>query len=137
MSDTRKEQSTTGEREAIAKRAASAAVDAFLARDRTPPMGQIPRSEDSSEHIRKIARDEAERTSKAMITEYQNNCINSGPICGVWEEIGRMRETMSSHDKIISEFVGAQKLSRWLVPMAASLASSALAVALLKLLWAR
>ena len=61
----------------------------------TPPL--LP--SEVSEHMRALARDEAERAAKALIAQYQNDCVNHGPICGVWEEIGRMRDSIAAEAK--------------------------------------
>ena len=88
----------------IAAKEAAAEVrrEAHLAADdlrhQTPLPAPQPPS-DSSEHIRAIARDEAQQTCKGMIAQYQNDCVNNGPICGVWEEIGRMRDSIATETK--------------------------------------
>lgn len=96
MSD---ELTKTAERRAIADE-----VESRL-RDKTGG----PHVQDSSEYIRGIARDEADRTTRALITEYQNKCVNEGPICGVWEEIGKMRSDIGA---IKTEFAGERGEAR-------------------------
>jgi len=128
MSDSRKEQSTTGERRAIAREAATEAAEAVLSRERerTPPAG----SRDSSAEMYAIAERVVERNQPAHMME----CEKGGPACELWKELEKMEAKVNEHDQIIARFDGAMRLSRWLVPMVASLASSALAVAMLRLL---
>lgn len=88
-----------------------------------------PSPSDSSERVRGIARDEASREVKMRLASHAATCENAA---GLWEEIGKMRDANTNRDKLIAEFVGAQKLARWLVPVVTGVASSALAVFLLR-----
>lgn len=84
---------------------------------------------DSSEHMRAIARDEAKQIVRMAVAVHESNCPKASDI---WTEINKMRDDNVARDKQIAEFLGAQKLSRWLVPVITSVASSALAVFLLR-----
>lgn len=116
----------TGERRAIVDE-----VEARL-RDRTP----VTRSSDSSEHIRAVARDEAERTATMLIQKYQSDCVKEGPICGVWEEIGKMRTVVAGVNNELSERKGADKAQARNLTIIVGVASAiGVAANLIGLLW--
>lgn len=60
----------------------------------------------------------------------QQRCRESGPAFELWEAINKMREQNRERDDLISKFIGAQSLARWLVPVTASVLSSSLAAAI-------
>lgn len=77
----------------------------------------------------------AEAVARRSQPAHMLECEEKGPACKLGKRMEKMEAKIEDHGKIISEFVGAQKLSRWLVPMVASLATSGLVVAMLKLMW--
>lgn len=90
---------------------------------------RTPGGGDSSEHMRAIARDESKRESRGAVLAHEADCPQARDI---WTEINKMREANAARDKQMAEFLGAQKLTRWLVPVVTSVATSALAVFLLR-----
>lgn len=69
----------------------------------TPP--PLNRTGDDAEQVRSIARDEAQRESAL----HENRCLTDGPICGVWEEIGKMRNDIAAINKELDEGRGAAR----------------------------
>lgn len=43
-----------------------------------------------------MARDEAERSVHAEILKSRQQCVDSGPICTIWGEIGKMRDVIAT-----------------------------------------
>ena len=76
--------------------ATQAAVMAVERADKTP----APPA-DSTEAMRRIARSESDA--------HQNRCVNDGPICGVWDAINEMRESVNIIKMEFAEERGAHK----------------------------
>lgn len=66
------------------------------------------------------------------ISTHYMECWNEGAGLRVWEKIEAMEKENATRDKLLAEFVGAQKLARWLVPVVTGVLSSSLAVWLLR-----
>jgi hypothetical protein len=94
-----------------------------MARDphRTPPASvtqsgvhraieeAVVKTSESSEQIRAWSHDEAARTCRELLSQYQMDCVNNGPICGVWEAIDKIRDEVKLMDKEMSEGRGVAK----------------------------
>ena len=129
MSDAREKQGDTGERlvEAAANRAAEKVAAQERARERP-----TPQPHDSTEMAgRALAWLECEERGPVFKLSRKID----GTEYATGKRMEKMEAKVEEHDKIIARFDGALKLSRWLVPMVSSLATSALAVGMIKLLW--
>lgn len=65
----------------------------------------------------------------AIAAMTQQRCRDSGPASELWEEVSKMRDDNRERDDMLSKFIGAQSLARWLIPIVASVLSSSLAAA--------
>jgi hypothetical protein len=92
--------------------------------------GQTPRPSDSATMF-----EVAETVVKRSRPEHMIECEERGPACKLGKKIEKMEAKIDAHEQIIREFVGAQKLSRWLVPIVTALATSGLVVGMVKLMW--
>lgn len=78
-----------------------------IARDRTPTDGL------STEAVRALARAEAQAEGDRA----QKECVESGPICGVWEEIGKMRTEIATVTVEQTKLLAVLSFWKWALPI--------------------
>jgi len=87
---------------------------------------------DSGMDMRDIARAEA----LAVSAQSRNECVNSGPICKVWEAIDEMRGIVNSIQMKFAESDGARKQQARNMTIIVSVASAlSTAASVVGLLW--
>lgn len=126
-----KQLTESGEQRAIEDAAERGARRVFEG-SRTPAVGS-PRSSDSSAEMYAIA----ERVVDREEAGHMRRCEAEGPAKRLREELIEVKADVKSHTQILSEIAGAQKLSRWLVPIVVSVLSSSMAVAAVKMMVGR
>ena len=102
---------------------AGAAAAREVLEELTPTKG-VPMHGDSSEHLRLVARDE--------VSTHERNCHGLGRL-ERW--VREMQKTVDEHRDVISQYLGEQKLKRFVIPVLVSFLGSAAGVALMVLIF--